>query len=255
MSGLVDFFSDEGKQRHALENIADVFVEDELRIYDWTLEAFYSNLPIETRSQSFRKIYNELSGRWQVFRSNRSDVKYWTPSQCFDNINLNFAAYRMDGPINLVNFVDTVQGVALENALGTMRNIKQNKDYPWMTVSKFLHFFNPSLFPIYDTEYIFNRVFKCFGSDFREFCTLKGIDHRRSMSETTHRFLMDYMGWAHFLLTSAHPRFMLVFSEWLGQACPALVNPAVDPQKLYARAFEYTALGAASVVCPQLVRV
>ena len=31
-----------------------------------------------------------------------------------------------------------------------------------MPVSKFLHFYNPGLFPIYDTEMIFNKVLKRF---------------------------------------------------------------------------------------------
>ena len=64
----------------------------------------------------------------------------------------------MGGPVNLLNFPKTA--LSLESRLAKMRRIKPNQDFPVMTVSKFLHFYNPGLFPIYDTEMIWEKVFK-----------------------------------------------------------------------------------------------
>ena len=39
-----------------------------------------------------------------------------------------------------------------------MRDLKPVAGYPVMAVSKFLHFYNPALFPIYDNLVIWNGV-------------------------------------------------------------------------------------------------
>lgn len=85
----------------------------------------------------------------------------------------------------------------LESLLEKMRGIKPKKDYPTMTVSKFLHFSNPQLFPIY--------------------------------------------------LSGAHGNFMPVFIDWLDkQPGTKLAERRLDVATLYATAFEYVAIGAAT---------
>ena len=128
-----------------------------------------------------------------------------------------------------------------------MKGIKPKKDYPLMVVSKFLHFYNPALFPIYDTRVIWEKVLDgCFNSDFRDFCDRENLPYHRFRKEDTVDFLPAYMRFANSLLSEAHGRFMQVFVEWLAeQPGTDLSRRKFDPKTLYARAFEYTVVGAA----------
>ena len=132
-----------------------------------------------------------------------------------------------------------------------MQGIEPKRGYPLMTVSKFLHFYNPALFPIYDNEVIWKRVGNGrFKSDFREFCDRERIPNSivGDSAEDTAAFVRYYMIWASSLLSVAHAGFMQVFKDWLGQQRGTnLLKRKFDPTMLYARAFEYTATGAANV--------
>jgi len=113
-----------------------------------------------------------------------------------------------------------------------------------MAVSKFLHFYNPSLFPIFDTEVIWGRVFHCFRNEYRSFCSGAGLDHRADGAS----FLQNYMRWGGFLLSAAGPEYMSHFIDWLREELPPkqfkrLGEPLLE--RLYATAFELTAIGAA----------
>ena len=95
---------------------------------------------------------------------------------------------------------------------------------------------------------IWEQVFTRFDGDFRRFCPTVGIQYARAVQDGTEKFLRYYMLWANSLMSVAHPTFMQVFTEWLGkQAGTMLARRSFDPATLYARAFEYTATGAANL--------
>ncbi len=126
-----------------------------------------------------------------------------------------------------------------------MRAIKQNKHYPLMTVSKFLHFYNPELFPIYDNAVIWDKVFRRFRDDFRDFCLAAKISYEIAMNDDTGKFLHYYTLWASSLLSAAHAGFMEVFADWLDKdPRTRLPEWRFDPRTLYATAFEFTVIGA-----------
>jgi hypothetical protein len=123
-----------------------------------------------------------------------------------------------------------------------MQGIKPHKGFPVMAVSKFLHFYNPGLFPIYDHEVVWNKVFGHFGTDFRNFCAAAKITY--DVGDTAF-FYRNYLSWASSLLSSAHEEFMRVFVEWLGKQPGAdLASRSFNCRMLYATAFEFTAIGA-----------
>ena len=62
-----------------------------------------------------------------------------------------------------------------------------------MVVSKFLHFYNPGLFPIYDNKVIWNQVFRRFRNDFRDFCGIVNIPYRSAINDDTSAFLIHYI--------------------------------------------------------------
>jgi hypothetical protein len=118
--------------------------------------------------------------------------------------------------------------------LAKMRGIKPNKEYPSMAVSKFLHFYNPSLFPIYDYQRIWMKVCNGhFKKDYREFGDLEG---HVWLNEDTESFIPFYMRWASSLLSIAHPSFMQVFAEWFyGQLGTKASERTFDACTLYAK--------------------
>ena len=144
----------------------------------------------------------------------------------------------------LPDFLNSGTGPFLEST--KMQGIKPKRGYPTMAVSKFLHFYNPSLFPIYDSEAIWEGVFMGrFRNDFREFCRTADIPYEAVIQQGTATFLRAYMDWASSLLSFAHGSFMQVFVEWLeGQPGVGLRQLTFDASTLYATAFEFTAIGA-----------
>jgi len=130
-------------------------------------------------------------------------------------------------------------------SLSRLRNIKPNKEYPTMTVMKFLHFFNPRLFPIWDREVVGGRVFRRFRSDYREFCKSKNLDPYAKGA----KFIPNYTLWAGDLIRSSGTKFMNSFARWFRSQVgshPDTLNVLQDIDKYYATAFEFVAIGAAS---------
>ena len=218
-----------------------------LDFYDASKCAFDPLLSKDEAFRHFQETYGELkSPNWQVFRPN-SPGDCWPPKKIFGTIKCEFPKFSWGGPVNLLNFPKsgTRLRLELESCLRKMEGIKPKKGYPHMTVSKFLHFYNPGLFPIYDNKVIREKVFKRFQNDFRAFCGSENIPYARAINDDTATFLLYYMGWASYLLSVAHGTFMQVFKDWLGrQPAAELDKRSFDPTSLYATAFEITAIGA-----------
>jgi hypothetical protein len=127
-----------------------------------------------------------------------------------------------------------------------MQDIKPKSGYPIMTVSKFLHVYNPGLFPIYDNAVIWERVCNGrFKNDYREFGEREKIPRKEWFGDSTLEFIPYYMRWASSLLSTAHPQFMRIFAEWFKQQCFGILNEQLELTTLYATAFEFTVIGAA----------
>ncbi len=113
-----------------------------------------------------------------------------------------------------------------------------------MTFSKFLHFFNPKLFPIYDNAVVRNRVFIAFHEDWMGFCSRSGLD-----PETTGVDLYaNYMRWAAELLAGADSRLADTFAAWFSSRIESSEDSldVFGELRVYqATAFEFIAIGAA----------
>jgi hypothetical protein len=221
-----------------------------LDLYEASRRAFDSSLSAEEGLRYFQNIYDTLkSSAWQVFRSSRAGASYWTAQQVFETIKREFQEYSWGGPVNLLNFQNGGNRLRLESSFAKMQGIKQMRSYPHMAVSKFLHFYNPSLFPIYDYKVIWEKVFSRFRYDFDDFCRSEsiGYSYADAYNDSTAVFLLYYMRWASFLVSAAHETFMPVFVEWLEeQPGVELRQQRFDAATLYATAFEFTVIGAES---------
>jgi hypothetical protein len=220
-----------------------------LDFYEETWRAFDPSSGADEAFRAFENIYGELKGpTWQVFRSRKKNPDYWKARQVFETINREFPEFSWRSTINLLSLPQSGAGPSLETALIRMRGIKPSRYYPFMTVSKFLHFYNPALFPIYDNAVIWEKVFRGFRNDFRDFCAGANIPYEIAMKDDTGKFLHYYALWASSLLSAAHGKFMQVFVDWLdAQSGTRLSARRFDPATLYATAFEFTVVGAAAV--------
>lgn len=248
MTSLLEYFTPVGQAR-ALEAYS-VFagssawsVAQKMDLYQAGRTAFSQASESIQAFEAFGKIYDNLARYWQVFRPQGVN-KCWTPRQTFDTIGSTFRDFHPEGQVTLLSIDNVDARQTLQNSLLAMREIKPKASYPTMTVSKFLHFFNPRLFPIYDTEVIGNRVFRVFDADYRSFCAENGW----SSTASGPAFLMNYMYWAKMLLAGAGPQFMPAFVNWLSDELPRKRFEALDRtylSHLYATAFEFTIIGAA----------
>lgn len=253
MQTLRSYFQTEVQQRRALDAFFVAWegfwqVSRSLDLYEASLSAFNSPPNTDEALRYFGEIDAELAGYWQAFRPWPREA-CWPAHQILDTIKLEFQEFSWVGPVNLLTFWKPQTALRLQSCLAKMQGIKPNKGYPIMTVSKYLHFYNPALFPIYDTYVIWNKVCNgCFRSDFREFCHGESLPYHRFTNEDTVDFLPSYMRWANSLLSAAHPGFMQVFTDWLAtQPGANLSKRKFDPMTLYATAFEFTATGATAV--------
>lgn len=249
---LGSYFETADQQRRALNAVANEGWLDpglNLDVYEWSQFAFEPSLSEDRAFQYFYKIYEELSGRnWQVFRPS-SREECWQPRKIFETLKREFTDFSWHGRVNLATFLRSGTEPRLRSCLSTMEGIKPKQGYPVMTVSKFLHFYNPELFPIYDNKVISEKVLNGrFRSDFRGFREREGIPYGDVKGEDTVDFLPYYMRWAGSLLSARHEAFMQVFVQWLErQPGVKLRQRRFDVATLYATAFEFTVIGAASV--------
>jgi hypothetical protein len=250
---LLSFFQTTQDQRRALSAFFDTWggpwslSEQLLDHYEASRCAFDPPSSADKAFQAFVEIYDELKGpNWQVFRPFSPERDCWPPQQIFETINREFSEFSWRGPINLLTLPKSGARHRLQSSLSKMRGIKPNSGYPHMTVSKFLHFFNPGLFPIYDNAVIWERVFRRFRNDFREFCVSSSIPYEKAINDDTEAFLIYYIDWASSVLSGAHETFMKVFVDWLGEQPGADLHLRMfDPASLCATAFEIAAIGAA----------
>ncbi|MCU1326263.1 MAG: hypothetical protein JWN34_1633 [Bryobacterales bacterium] len=218
-------------------------VHERLEMY----EAF-AFLPMESSDGEARfqdHVYDVLNSYWQVFRGQRIS-ECWTAQRTFDIVRREFADFAWHRPVTLAN-LSADQRQILVSQLSSLGTIKPNQGFPIMTASKFLHFFNPALFPIYDEAIVWKAVLeKRFNSEFRQF----HVEHSlRYETGSTVNWLGNYIAYANWMVSSAaHPNFMQTFADWLvtQPQCQAIDRNAVAP-RLFAMAFEYTMIGAAFV--------
>jgi len=131
--------------------------------------------------------------------------------------------------------------------LPELRFIKAASYYPWMPVTKMLHFCNPSLFPIWDRAVVWKEVMwegGPFRQEFDSFSRALGINPTTNEPE----FVLYYTLWAASYIQGADSDFMTWFAEWMDRHYRAdLLATQMDQHvnKLYSTAFEFVAIGAA----------
>ena len=167
MQMLRSFFDSELWQRRALDGFfrawggdTGVVGSEFTEPYAASWRAFDPSSSRDEALRDFSTIYNVLTYDFQVFRP-QSPSDCWPPEKIFDTIKREFVEFSWRGTINLLIFGKSETAPGLESCLAKLQGIKPKRQYPLMTVSKFLHFYNPSLFPIYDNKMIWENGTQC----------------------------------------------------------------------------------------------
>lgn len=259
---IEDYFQRED-QRHALDKYAEVskargwWVSQKVSMYQDSHKGFDV---AEPQFESFNRVFKILKGEFGrgfgVFRGipRATDCKHWSAQRIWETIKKEFARFTWDGSVTLQTLLGDGNYMELLKPLEAMKGIKFKKDYPVMAVSKFLHFYNPGLFPIYDGVEIWKwGLRKRFDGDYRRFLKSAGLQPAPETFDTP-QFLLNYMCWASHLISSAWEGFMEVFVDWLyvqvdREKHAGVPSPDMPSRErlgtLFATAFEFTAIGAA----------
>jgi hypothetical protein len=243
-----DYFVEPSLTRSALASYARqsaMFgwpITHKLDLYNAAKTAFGDGARTEAeRRRAFATIYENLRTYWQVFRP---FGPHWNDSEVFDAISTRMAQYSRDTGMTLVTLEGSSSGV-LFDALNSLRPLKPMKWYPGMAVSKFLHFFNPSLFPIYDNEVVEKKVLKRFYSGYcNEFVPSSGFNTARHKDV----YFLRYTFWARSLVLPAADTFMRSFAEWFREQVNGHPDPEGvldDLESYYATAYEFVVIGGA----------
>lgn len=248
---LRTYFEDRSAQIRSLDACRNFLgekgwpLEARLRLYDYSRSAFHQGIPPSEALISFGRMYDELvlpapAGGWGVARNAQRPL--WTADKAFETIRREFAGFAWGGSLTLANIRTSDTKGPLLSSINALKDIKPITGYPVMAVSKFLHPYNPELFPIYDNEVIANRVIPRFRNDFRAFCHSEGLsDQVGNIPE----FYISYIFWGASLLQCASAQFMEGFAQWFGkQSRLNLAQRPLDACRLYATAFELTIIGA-----------
>lgn len=207
-------------------------VQWEIEMYEKSVLAFGNRERFDVNA--FGSIYGALRSYWQVFRPKSEGC--WTAEKVFEVLTSECSAAALCNEVCLF----TAEPKLVRHCAVALKGIKPSQEFPTMAVSKFLHFFNPMLFPIYDRAVIGGQVLVRFRNDYDTFCSQESLDRNADGA----RFLSNYYQWAASIMRPHRDEVMRVFRSWAEDHLTRAGPPIID--KLYARAFEAIAIGAAS---------
>ncbi len=218
-----------------------------LYLYNQAKTAFAAKGNKPESQEAFSHIYESLRSGWQVFRNAAGPC--WSAEETFQVLTNECELCSRSSSLTSANLINSASNHKVEACLTSIGKIKPTLRYPtvypWMAVSKFLHFFNPSLFPIYDTAFMWNKVANgVFKQDYQDFCQRHGFHPKEDLQ----RFNLQYTLWASEIMSNADEECMVTFSQWFASK----VDPRADAENVlkdvnqyYASAFEMIAIGAA----------
>ncbi len=207
-------------------------VEEKLNLYHLASRAWDVTGSTKARSNAFGELMGRLRGYWQLNR----------PGGLMSDDDI-YATLR---PLEHVRRLGRASD-SLEDALApvlALRRVKKSVSrwYSPMALSKILHFFNPSIYPIYDTAVVEDRVLHRFRNDWREFDpTFTAIS---IPLHTGAIYYFKYMLWCEHLLSINRASVLQVFRNWIESQDIPLATAALA-HGLDATAFEMIAIGAA----------
>ena len=200
------------------------------RLYQYAADAFGPTPNYE----AFCRLYRHMVSYWQVGRKGILAP----PERVFEMLTKGCEAAGRHTGCTLLSS----DGKAVCVAVRAMTEVKIISEYPHMAAAKFLHFYNPALFPIYDGAMIWNRIlYRAFRSEWEDVCDEYGI----KFWEGSEAFLITYTSWAAEVMQTAAPEIMLAFEQRFRTLSGNELAASENVAQYHAAAFEYLLMGAA----------
>jgi len=247
---LAAYFENTNQAMKELKKYNDVIgrrwpIGHKLMLYQYAKDAFDPKVKKRNGKVRFATVYENLRRRWQVFRPTTT---HWSMEQVYTCLMEKCGSCSRSGGLTLKNNLLEQSGIsALSRHLKTMENIKvlKRNTYPTMPVAKFSHFFNPMLFPVYDTKYVYRKVLlEVFKKDWDEFNPLP------SLTLPGKEGIYDALWWILWgseMIHRSHPHLMERFAAWFLKCQDAGDELREEVRTYYATAFEFIAIGAAEL--------
>lgn len=258
MTQLNVYFNDRQSVYNALERYLQLVDQrgwdidgrlGKLHLYSLASHAFDSTTPPSEALKAFRQVYETVQN-WPGVKRGGS---FATAQDVFYVLLRGGSQFFSVAGISLANITyPSSQASSLKTFLPSLKFVKSTKQYPWMAVSKVLHFTNPGLFPMWDWEVIWGKVMgkdqsnkpAAFHNEYKIFCRERGF----SVWENRPEFVLYYTLWAASNIQQRSPEFMDWFVDWMNHLFAEDVTQYGLGQKLagyFATAFEFVIIGAA----------
>ena len=201
-------------------------------LYQRAAEAFAP----EPSFDAFSQLYRAKVSYWKIYRGG----KLAKAEEIFEMLTTGCAAASR----HAVHDTPDETNAAIRAAICAMEKVKILRGYPNMAASKFLHFYNPVLFPIYDGAVIRNLVLRgAFRQEWEQICA----EYDSQFWEGSEAFLIAYTTWAAKVMQTADPAIMPAFAEKFCGYCDGEVAALENIAQYHAAAFEYLLMGAARI--------
>ena len=215
-----------------------------LDLYENGNIAFNSSFTEDERKENFEIIYKNLRKYWQVFRAG----EVLSAGKVFDILTKECSGCSRETGLTLANLKEGQGCDLLIKCLDKIKDIKKLKFNAVSTtaISKFLHFFNPKLFPIHDRNAIENGVLKIFNSDWKNFTPTVHSQSLYCGIRTYFRYIL----WANQVIRQNHKNIMSEFVNWFSGEVEQKNNSneiICNMEEYYATAFEFIAIGASLI--------
>ncbi len=192
----------------------------------------------------FEALYHTLRTQWQVFRPSG---QHWNSQAVYEVLAAHADRDRLLSGLN-ADGVSDVWAILLD--IAPIKTLKHGPSV--VAVSKFLHFWNPSMFVIVDDAIMWRQVLSLPWIRGEVQAATNDVGRLLNVTAAVHPYgacdLLSYMGitwWcAHFI--RAHPRLMPLFVEHMDVVRPR--RPGDPPWEHYeAAAVEWLLLGLAAM--------
>jgi hypothetical protein len=225
------------------------WVSEKARLYGLAAAAFD---PERLDPAAFREIHRTLRAYWQIFRNGRG----WSAARTFRVLTSPPCRVCARGRLALPDLARDGGLARVWPCLAAMSGVKTlpKGNVSAMAVSKFLHFFNPSLFPIYDQAVVRNRAFPRFRAQINASRQRRG--DRLAPIEAAPLFVRGLGPYVHYLLWAADcyadVDVDFVMTEFEAQFAAMLrdegreATPPAGLDRHFATAFEFALVGALS---------
>jgi len=160
---------------------------------------------------TFECVFNWLKSHWQVFRP-KSDQDHWQSERIWDELIALNTEFPQSRQLTLLS-ISCEDIPMLRECIERLTGIKKNALTPIMAISKFLHFYNPRLFPIFDGAFIRKQVLKIFTEEWSGFDFHYDLTQFKDNNEI--RDYIKYIFWASSLLKKTDDQFAGVVSDFL----------------------------------------